>query len=1075
MERELKVAQATRLLSTLPFLILAFGVHASLWSQESFSDADLEFFESKVRPILVEHCSQCHGQDVEEPSGGFSITSRAAIIAGGDTGSAIVVGHPAKSLLIESVSYTGDYEMPPSSKLDAKSIQLLTQWVQMGAPWPDQAHEAKISRATFDIQKRKQEHWCWQPVASPKPPPISRPDWAYDPLDNFVFEKIVAAGLQPADDATKREWIRRVYFDLIGLPPAPDQVDVFVDDDNRTAFESVVDELLASPHFGERWARHWMDLFRYADTYGHEFDFPLAHAFEYRDYLIRAFNADVPYDDFIREHLAGDLLDQPRVNPQQHYNESVLGTGFWFLGEALHGPVDVKADEAGRIDNQIDVMCKSFLGLTVACARCHDHKFDAISDEDYYAMSGFLQSSRRQKAMLDTDRKISDGWKQIQPELEQSQTTVDQFMAEIKELDFSGFDFKSAIEKIKSAKDDRHLMHALYLAFVAKVPDTFRRATFEPYLKTLDTLESQHGDFVRNSILMESFAHGVPEDWFTNGWSVETKPRDGLQFSALGSLVVGPGSISSGRYGGRFFGTMRSPTFEITHDRIHVRARGSVAAIRLIIDGYEMDVHNALLFAGCKFEMSTPNEFQWMDLAGDVKNYRGHKAWLEFIDHGDSYFEVDEIRLADSNCCGPVDRPSVLGRQIAQQVIQDEESTIEQSVEHCFRQFLSAVDEYPENEAAQWLSLLAEHCDAGKPMIETRDRVNSMANMLPEARLAIAITDGTPEDEHLFIRGNSNTLGDRVPRRFLTALTPETDGEFSSSGSGRLELANQIASAQNPLTSRVAVNRIWHHLLGRGIVSSVDNFGVLGEKPSHPQLLDYLATRFVEDDWSIKRLVKRLVLSRTYRMSSQLDPAAAEIDPENKLLHRANVRRLQAEAIRDTMLMVSGALDRKRFGKPVPIHFTDFMQGRGRPRGGGGSLDGQGRRSIYLIVRRNFLSPMMLAFDSPIPFNSIGKRHQSNVPAQALILMNDPFVLEQARKWATKLIQSAPDRDHRITLAFYESFGRVPGDQEVEQAQQFFEDHADGFDSMKGEELEQQLWQDFCHVLFNMKEFIYIR
>ena len=840
----------------------------------------------------------------------------------------------------------------------------------------------------------------------------------------------------------------------------------------------MVDELLASPHFGERWARHWMDLFRYADTYGHEFDYPIAHAFEYRDYLIRAFNADVPYDDFIREQIAGDLLPQPRLNPKQQFNESVLGTGYWFLGEATHAPVDVKADEAGRIDNQIDVMCKSFLGLTVACARCHDHKFDAISDEDYYALSGFLQSSRRQKAMLDTNGSITEGLKQIQPELQNSTAIVRKFLADAKELDLSEFDFKRAIETVKESKDDEHLMHALHLAFVADVPETFRKTTFEPYLKGLDTLRHQHNDFLQNSLALESFEHGVPTDWFADGWSVETQARNGFQFSTLGSLIIAPGSVSSGRLGGKFFGTLRSPTFEITHDRIHVRARGSVAAVRLIIEGYEMDIHNALLFAGCKFELSTPNNFQWINLDGDVKNYRGHKAWLEFIDHGDSYFEVDEIRLADSKCGGPVEQSSVLGREIAQQVLKDKEATVEQSVQHCFQQFLSAIEDYPADEAAQWLSLIAENCDPGAELVETKNRIVAATKELPAARLAIAITDGTPEDEHLFIRGNSSTLGAQIPRRFLTALTAESETTPEFSSSGRLALANQIASNKNPLTSRVAVNRIWHHLMGRGIAPSVDNFGMLGMRPTNPQLLDYLATRFVDDGWSIKRLIKNLVLSRTYRMSSQLDPAAAEIDPENKLLHRANVRRLQGEAIRDTMLMVSGSLDRKQFGKPVPIHLTEFMQGRGRPRGGG-PLDGQRRRSIYLIVRRNFLSPMMLAFDAPIPFNAIGKRHQSNVPAQALILMNDPFVLEQARNWAGKLIDSTSDRDERLELAFNEAFGRSPSQQEIDEARQFFEDHANSFESQEEKtnenELERRLWDDFCHVLFNMKEFIYIR
>ena len=1038
-----------------------------------FSASELEFFESKIRPMLLDHCAECHGQEVEGPEGGFSIASRAAMLLGGDTGPAIVPGKPKESLLIESVNYDGPYEMPPSSKLDNKSIQLLTQWIEMGAPWPSDEDAKLAKRIEFDLEQRKQEHWCWQPVTCPEPPEIKQPNWALDPIDRFVFQKMVGAGLEPAVDATRPEWLRRVYFDLVGLPPTPEQVDAFVSDQTPRAHERIVDELLDSPHFGERWARHWMDLFRYAETYGHEFDYPIAHAYEYRDYLIRAFNQDVPYDELIREHVAGDLLDEPRLNPEEPFNESVIGTGFWFLGEATHAPVDVKADEAGRIDNQIDVLCKSFLGLTVACARCHDHKFDAISDEDYYALSGFLQSSRRQKAMLESGQEISNALSQMRPKIELANEKVRQFLGAVTDIDVGDFDWKS-IGAMKGAKNDQHPFHALYLAFVAEVPDGLRKKTFDGYLKRLKAYQQKYDKFVNESVPYEEFSNGVPKDWFTTGWSVERKSRETFEFSPTESLILAPGTVSSGSAGGKFYGVLRSPTFELSHDRIHVRARGNIAEIRLIIDGYEMDIHNALLFKGCKFEMSTPRDFQWMNLDGDVKNYRGHKAWLEFKDIGDSFFEIDEIRFSNNTDSAPAMRPTMLGKKIAETIIGGSDSTIEKSINECINHLLSNPEEYSDDETAQWLSLIAEVSDQGAELVRERESFALATRDVPKPKLTIAMTEGTPEDEHFFIRGNSNTLGDPIPRRFLTALKKEAERDSNLTGSGRLQLANQIATADNPLTSRVVVNRIWHHLMGRGIVVSVDNFGALGERPTHPRLLDYLASEFVKHNWSVKRLIKRLVLSRTYRMSSELNPNAVELDPDNRLLHRGNVRRLSGEAIRDAMLSVSGSLDRTLYGKSVPIHLTEFMQGRGRPRSGG-PLDGNGRRSIYLAVRRNFLSPMMLAFDTPIPFNAIGKRHQSNVPAQALILMNDPFVIEQAARWAKRLIEYEPDPDKRMEMAFREALGRLPTKLEIVNAKLFFDQQAEALSLDDEGELQQKLWQDFCHVIFNMKEFIYIR
>ncbi len=352
-----------------------------------------------------------------------------------------------------------------------------------------------------------------------------------------------------------------------------------------------------------------------------------------------------------------------------------------------------------------------------------------------------------------------------------------------------------------------------------------------------------------------------------------------------------------------------------------------------------------------------------------------------------------------------------------------------------------------------------------------RDQIGEINSKTPAPELALAMTDGTGEEEYIFIRGNHKTLGDVATRRFLAAISARPLNP--PDGSGRLQLAEKMTAPSNPLTTRVAVNRVWHHLFGRGIVESVDNFGVLGKAPSHPELLDYLAAEFAADDWSIKRMIKRIAMTQTYQMTSTPNPAAVTIDPDNKLLHRARIRRLQGEAIRDSILQISGRLDTKMYGPPVPVHLTPFMGGRGRPQAG--PLDGEGRRSVYIAVRRNFLSPMMLAFDTPIPFNSIGKRNVSNVPAQALIMMNDPFIVEQAKLWAERLVQSEQPVADRIETVYTTALGRSATAAELEQAESFLRIQAKELGVPENELASNvEIWRDLCHVVFNLKEFIYI-
>ena len=423
------------IVNTIFWPFVAAAVAAAAPCPQDFTDTQLEFFENKVRPLLVEHCHECHGTDAEPLEGGLSVMSRQALINGGETGPAITPGHPKDSLLIDAINYGDVYEMPPDTKMSDEDIAVFEKWVEMGAPWPEESSVELRPKSSFDLLARRDAHWCWDSIKTVPPPKVKNERWIKDPLDRFILKQLEQVNLNPAPPAERRALIRRLYFDIIGLPPSAEQIDAYIGNPSPDATAIVIDELLASPRFGERWARHWMDLIRYAETCGHEFDYPLPHAHQYRDYLVRAFNADVPYDDFIREHLSGDLIETPRRHPAEQFNESVLGTGFWFLGESTHAPVDVIADEAGRIDNQIDVMTKTFLGLTVACARCHDHKFDAISTADYYALSGYLQSSRRQLAMLDPDRKIKQAHEQSHTAVRKAQTLLPDLQSRIRGLD----------------------------------------------------------------------------------------------------------------------------------------------------------------------------------------------------------------------------------------------------------------------------------------------------------------------------------------------------------------------------------------------------------------------------------------------------------------------------------------------------------------------------------------------------------------------------------------------------------------------------------------------------------------
>lgn len=1106
--------------------------------------ADEEFFEKEVRPILVARCYECHSAKKTEPAGGLRVDSRESLLQGGDTGAAIKPGNAKESLLIDAVNYGDVYQMPPKTRMPAAEIAVLVKWIDLGAPWPKDPTPTGPAGSVkkFDLAQRKADWWCWQPIQTFAPPPVNDAAWPKQDLDRFILARLEAANLPPAPQADKRTLIRRASFTLIGLPPTPEEVAAFLADNSPQAFAKVVDRLLESPRFGERWARHWLDLVRYAESRGHEFEPNIPNAWQYRDYVIRALNADTPYDQFIREQIAGDLLQPPRTHPERGFNESQLGTGFWFLGEEVHSPVDIRKDETDRLDNRLDVMSKTFLGVTIACARCHDHKFDAISQRDYYALMGCLISSSYRQAPFETQVHNEQIAADLRALRKQASSAIgkERLSAAERLLSFGKTPLLAAMQVLRGEKmpplDEAQASAAdswlKLLRLAEKEPasplHTFARLAVHPATtedsipgKLLHQLLREREPIgVASPELVVDFSNPQPGDWTQDGFAFELLPAGAPLFAGQAAeaplagwadrgqarfdpvwagLKKAPGTDQDhGALGNwdRSGKTLRTREFRLKTPRLWYLVQGSgraYAAVHshLVIAG---PLHGALLMEW----QGKPGQWQWV--SHNLAAYAGDRLHVEFSPKSGESFAVAAVALAEQTPALPVVHTQhwVCGIEPEAGVSQPTPATCDDLASKVFANLVRAMQvestdkqkdlTLPAQEVfvvRNWLFSLGGLARGERPTLRQDEekfiasQTALLAKVRWESQTAPVMVDGNGFDEQLLIRGNSRTPGQPEPRRFLEAVDPAKTA-YGAASSGRLTLAQQIASADNPLTSRVIVNRLWHHVYGRGLVATVDNLGVLGEKPTHPELLDYLAREFTRDGWSIKRMLRTMVLSSTFQMSSREPDDAAlarrvnELDPQNLLWRRANIRRLEGEAIRDAVLAVSGRLDPKPFGPSVPVHLTPFMQGRGRP-GQSGPLDGDGRRSVYIAIRRNFLPPMMLAFDMPIPFSTVGRRNVSNVPAQALILMNDPFVGQQAEVWARRLLaESGLSAEQRIERGYQQAFARPPTAAELRSAQEFLAAQAAELGlPPAAAHGDLRCWTDLCHVLFNVKEFVY--
>ncbi len=1156
-------------------LLVGWILIPEVFAESKEQRQQLEFFEKEVRPLFAEHCYKCHSVNAKRLEAGLLLDSRDTLLKGGDSGAAIIPGDAEKSLMIQAVRYE-DFEMPPNGKLPSKDVETLVRWVNMGAPWPQEAAPvATVKRGQFDLEGRKSSFWVWQPITSPEPPVVRNKAWPKTEVDHHILAGLEKAGIEPSVDADKTALLRRLHFDLVGLPPTPDDVRSFVSDKESGAIERVVDRLLDSPHFGERWGRHWLDLMRYAESRGHEFDNDTPNAFQYRDYVIRAFNKDVPYDQFVREHIAGDLLKKPRLHPENKFNESILGTGFWFLGEWVHSPVDIRKDEADRFDNMLDVMSKSFLGVTVACARCHDHKFDAISTADYYSLSGFLQSSDYRQVRFES----MEANRRVAKELIKVDATYQQrILSFLKEQGLTQPKSSKPIEDDAIIVDYANLHPGEFMQDGVAFGESPRKESL-PYFNSDSFVGiARHGAAVSDPIWAD--LESVTEGSVHNKSSLAKLPKSGrslrtptfeLKGGKVSCLVEGPGHVVACVDSHRLVaGPLHKQTIKVIGKkagwvtlnlerylghRLHlefVPAKGATMSVRMVTQGLgaeelakldkqlavgakEMEVYakaaERLLngeegaveetifedFESGDYEgwTSTGEAFgggpQTLDTIGDYQG-RINGLGTYFVNShnirsggnmakGDRLtgtltspeftidFDTIEFLVGGGSHSGQTCVNLIVDGEIAQTATGQNNNqmvTNAWNVKHLVgkKAKIQVVDDHKRG----WGNIGIDHIVFKKQIVKVassaggqivrawqRERQRLSSQIVHKSRVALAMMDGTGEDDRVLIRGNASKPGDVEPRHFLTAITGGEPMKIKS-GSGRLELAQQINHPANPLTSRVIVNRIWHHLMGRGIVPTVDDFGVLGQRPTHPELLDHLATRFLEEGRSIKQLIKYIVLSRTYQLSSHSTPDVLEADPKNLLWHHQPPRRLQGEVIRDSLLALSGRLDPTMYGPPVPIHLTAFMDGRGRPRKSG-PLDGEGRRSIYIAVRRNFLSPFMLTFDTPVPFSSMGRRNVSNVPAQSLIMMNDPLVVELSRGWAERAQQAVEETGNegmtkRVEWMYLTGFGRQPTALESQAALGFLKAKTDELDVSTD---DLNLWADLAHVLVNTKEFIFLR
>lgn len=955
-----------------PLLCLATGLLATVPTPLQAADK-ADFFEKRIRPLLVEHCYECHSAD-KKIKGGLRLDTQEGWKIGGDTGPAIKPNQPDGSLLIKAISYTDrDLEMPPKNKLAAADIEALRQWIAEGAVDPRTGDAPVVTQPKHkapDVITGRQ-FWAFQLPKDVPIPEVHNQKWPRQTLDHFILNRLEKEKLQPAPDASPEVLGRRLYYDLIGLPPTPEELDQFVAAmASETGYEKMVDKLLTSPHFGERWGRHWLDMVRFAESSGGGRSLPFKDAWRYRDYIIESLNQDVPLDRLITEQLAGDLL--PSKNSAEK-RRNLIATGFLALGPTNYEEQDKHMLRMDIVDEQIETVGKAFLGMTIGCARCHDHKFDPIPTKDYYALAGIFRSTGTIKNYVDNVAHWVEAPLPLDGEAEQQMQTRETRLAALK-------------TSIDTAKGN--------LKKLQPKPETLDKTSPIPPEKIRgvvvdDAMAKRVGDWKASTVYPTYIGDGYTHDKNENKGAC--------------TLTFVPVIPKSGRYEVRF-----------SYTSLNNRAKNVPITI-FHADG-EATVHVD--------ETETPPIDSRFVSLGQYRFEKNGEGYILLTNEGTKGFVT-----ADAMVFIPVEE------------LDKEEAK-------------TGKKQKPELAKAEALV---------KSLEKEMKAFTASGEVRPEA---MSVQEGKDiADCAIHIRGSIHNLGEIAPRGFLSVANYEQPLSFSPKESGRRELANWITSAKNPLTSRVLSNRIWMWLFGEGLVRTVDNFGITGELPSHSELLDRIALDFMNDGWSLKRTVKRYVMSRAYRMKSQ-SPSVA--DPDNRLLSHQCRRRLDAESIRDSMLMVSGAIDLQFGGSTAKASAidpnTDVAQNLEYS-----FVFTDSRRSIYTPAFRNKRLELFEAFDFADINQTIGKRNSSTIAPQALYFLNHPFVMDQSRKAAERLLKSSGGDETLITLAYRQTLGRIPTERELPLAQSFVQ--ISGSDTP---ETRQDNWAQFIQCLFASVDFRYL-
>ncbi len=1102
-------------IGSFPFVCLSVVLTSVCIAAEP-TDDQVTFFEAKVRPILVNRCYDCHSEDSVESE--LRVDSLSELLNGGTRGPAIVPGEPQQSLLISAVKHSGQLYMPPKDKLPREEIVVLTKWVADGAVWPGavsvRPREASDPAGPLFTEEDR-NFWAFQTPNKHEIPHVSRPEWVRRPIDAFVLNKLDEAELSPAPSADKRTLIRRATFDLIGLPPTPEEVAAFVADESEEAFARVVERLLASPQYGVRWGRHWLDVARYADSNGLDENLAYANAYRFRDYVVSAFNSDKPYDRFVQEQIAGDLLS---IEDDAARIDAIAATGFLCIGAKMLAEDDPVKMQMDIIDEQVDTIGRAFMGLTFGCARCHDHKFDPIPMADYYSLAGIFKSTKTMENF-----KVVARWQERPLASAEEESHFQAVEASIASQE-------TLLDEMVSKANEELLAEARQYTGVYLLAAE-RQRRLEQLVADAATLEDTAGDETQSGAIVreaEDFTSGnVKVDRASYGKEIgiilnngelpnfttydfeipqAADYQVGLRYAAAQArpcrLSIN-GEVVKEDAASEATGSW-NPDTQRWHSEGVLRLQSGKNTLRLHCDGPFPHFDKLLLVPIDDAELPA----QLTDADGAELDYQPRptfvQQWVKFLAEQTEETASPFTAWQSMVTTGQLPEASDEGHPLLAQLTSEPQPTTLTELAERYQQMAREVEEawaeYRQTDEGKGLATLPDseaeilrHIlhdpegpfaipkkadalypeDVREQVTAERQQLKTLQDSLPLLPTAMAVSDNTPEDVPIHIRGSHETLGEVVPRQFPQIIAGEEQSPLGDTSSGRLELAHWLATPDHPLTSRVMVNRIWQWHFGDGLVRTPDNFGKLGERPTHPELLDWLAVQFVEEGWSIKAMHRLIMLSSTYQMSTTYNAAAAEQDPENRLLWRRSRQRLDAESMRDAILSVAGNLDLTMGGTLLPTENRKYVTSTANVNP---VVYNNNRRSMYLPIIRSALYEVFQAFDFADPAVSAGKRMSTTVAPQALFMMNSELVSEQTHALAEQLLAKEATDTERITNLYLRTLSRPSTAEETESALAYVSEIVE---TVKSKDMDEQAarlsaWQSLCRAMLASNEFLYI-